>query len=60
MFKMNKAGFAMGRNDYVEFWPGGADDSWALPRNGACTSVRIRIDVPFVCDEILWIDYSPP
>ena len=56
-FRMHKSGFAMAREDYVEFWP---EPTWTLPKNRKYSSVRIRSDVPFVCESVSWIDYSPP
>jgi hypothetical protein len=55
MFPLHKGGFTMGRNDYVDFTPG----TGILPSNGSYVYLRIRSDIPFVCDEILWIDYDP-
>ena len=60
MFQLHKTGFAMGRNDYVEFWPGAKNDFTPLPRNRTYKSLRIRSNVPFVCERINWIDYNPP
>jgi len=61
MFQMNIAGFAMGWNDDVEFSHEAKDNNYmALPKNMIYTSLRIRSDVPFICERIMWIDYDRP
>ena len=60
MFKLHKSGFAMGRDDYVEFAFGAKENNYmSLPTNRTYTQLRIRSDVPFICERINWIDYAP-
>ena len=61
VFHLHKSGFTMGRNDYVDFTLGTSSNNYmTFPTNRTYVYLRIRSDIPFVCDEILWIDYSPP
>jgi hypothetical protein len=55
MFPLYKTGFAMGRSDYVVF------KNYDMPfrRDTTYSLLRIRSDMPFVCESIYWIDYDP-
>jgi len=57
IFEMHQTGFTLGRQgaDFVDF-----GDPYRLPAGRAYTRLRIRSEVPFVCEQIEWIDYSPP
>jgi len=60
VFQLHKSGFAMGRNDYVEFTPGSDSKHFTeLSPKRKYSKVRIRSDVPFVCESVRWIDYDP-
>jgi hypothetical protein len=58
--QLHHSGFAMGWHDEIEFTPGSdSKHPMDLPRNRGFMKLRIRSDMPFVCERIYWIDYDP-
>lgn len=55
--ELHQKGFTMGHEgaDYADFSPANK-----LPAGRTYAKLRVRSDVPFVCERIEWIDYSPP
>ena len=58
VFEMHQQGFTLGHDgaDFADF----VGPSYKLPASRTYTKFRIGSDVPFVCERIEWIDYSPP
>ena len=57
-FEFHHSGFAMKTYDDIVFTPGPLKQLMELPADRQYTKLRIRSDVPFLCDQIYWRDYN--